>query len=132
MSDTPNIKASCDKETLDAIDFRLWAVKWIIIIIIIILIVIGAVGAKTLGIVSYIGIKTWWIWLLVFFLITPAFFITIASTAANFSANTCSDSIMNGKTMDSSKKTTKPLNLQSFTPFFAAPFTQFRTMFKSI
>ena len=131
MSDN-NVKVSCNKENLDAIDLRLWIAKWTIIIIIIILLAIGIMGPAALGLAAYIGSVTWPIWLFLFFLIGPAIFITIASAAASLGASACNDSIKKGKAKDSSEDAREPLTLQSFTPFFAAPFTQFRTMFKSI
>ena len=124
----PTIK--CNKETLDAIAFRLNIAKYSILSIILACVIILAVGAKALGIEAYIGTATWWIWLLLFFLFVPAIFTFIASTAANLGANACNDAIKKGTA--EALKDKDDFNLQSFTPFFAAPFTQFRTMFKSI
>jgi len=129
MSDN-NIKAACNKETLDAIALRLNIAKYSIYSLILLCIAIIVVGAKALRLVAYIGTATWQIWLLLFFLIGPAIFITIASAAANFGANACTDAIKKGSAEE--LKDAEEITFQSFTPFFAAPFTQFRTMFKSI
>ena len=130
MSDN-NVKVSCNKENLDAIDLRLWIAKWTTNTIIIILLAIGIMGPSALGLAAYIT-SILPIWIVLFFLIGPAIFINIASTAASLGASACNDSIKKGKAKDSSEDAREPLTLQSFTPFFAAPFTQFRTMFKSI
>ena len=124
----PTIK--CNKETLDAIALRLTITKYSILSIILACIIILIVGAEALGIVAYIGKKTWWVWLLLFFLFVPAIFTFIASTAANLGANACNDAIKKGTA--EALKDKDDFNLQSFTPFFAAPFSQFRSMFKSI
>ena len=118
----------CNKETLDAIALRLNIAKYSILSIILACIIILIVGAEALGIVAYIGTAIWPIWLLLFFLFVPAIFTFIASAAANLGANACTDAIKKG----TAEELKDDFNLQSFTPFFAAPFTQFRTMFKSI